>query len=163
MGLILNTPATIEMIAKCNSLFGSGSLSWWRQQPQRGWFTGTTTKKKLHDIAKAINFYPSNGAGSPEGKNWIKWLKQLDGGPVPTPADRLIECIAEALNDTDCVEVIFVVTFTTSQYATVSCAQLGPANGYSKVITVDTPSVQTMKRQVRRRKAARVKSRRKKS
>ncbi len=163
MGLILNTPATIDIVKQCNSLFGSTNLPWWRQSPQRGWFCGTITKKKLHDIAKAINVYPQPGGPlSLEGKRWIIWLKEMDKGSAPTPADRISDCICEAIRDTNCDEIVFCVVPTTALQAIVSCAQVGPSNGYTKLITVETPTVDTMLRQVRRRKAARARSRRKK-
>jgi hypothetical protein len=162
MGLILNTPATLDMIARCNSLFSSTYLPFWRQSPRRGWFCGITTKKTLHDIATAINLYPTAGPGSPEGIRWLKWLQEMDKGSAPTPADRISDCICEALSDTNCDEIVFNVVPTSSQYPTASCSQVGPANGYSKLITVETPTLDTMLRQVRRRKRARTKSKRKK-
>ena len=164
MGLILNTPATINMVTQCNSLFSSSNLPWWRQSPQRGWFCGTITKKKLHEIAKAINLYPQPGGPlSTEGQRWIKWLKEMDKGSAPTPADRIADCICEAISDTNCAEIVFVVIPTTSTDPTVSCAQVGSGSGYTKLLTVETPTVDTMLRQVRRRKAGRPRSRRKKS
>ncbi len=162
MGLILNTPATIEMTEKVNRLFAAENIGWWRRMPQKGYFCGVISKKTLHDIAKVTRTFPSNGETSKEGKNWFKWLKEMDKGPAPTPADQIGDCICEALNDDPaCKEIIFVVVPTSSPQPTVTCSQVGSPSSYSKVITVATPNVETMTRSVARRRA-KIASRRKK-
>lgn len=165
MGLILNTPATIEMTEKVNRLFSSTYIGWWRQSPQKNWFCGETTKKALHDIAAAVRLFPDSGENSNEGKNWFKWLKFMNKGVAPTPATQIVSCICEALDDDPaCMEIIFVVVPTSSTQATVTCSQVGTSSSYSKVITVATPDVNTMSRHfaTRTRAIARKRSARKK-
>lgn len=163
MGLIFNTPATIEMTEKVNSLFSNASIGWWRQTPQRNWFSGVTTKKKLHEIAKTINLFPSNGEASNEGQNWIKWLKEMHKGSGTTPAEQILKIIDHALEDNPkCVEIFFSIIPTSANYATVTPSKVGPPNAYTRLITIETPTLTTMKRMVRRRAAARRKARTKK-
>ncbi len=163
MGLLINTPGTNDMLNRINSLFSAANIGFMRQQPQKGYFCGITTKKKLHEIADLLNQYPSGGKNSPEGKNWIKWLKFMHTGIKPTPAEQIQNCICDGLSDNpNCAEIFFVVVPTSSSDPTVSCSKIGDPNAYTEVITISTPTVNAIKKVIRRKASARRKGRSKK-
>lgn len=132
-----NTACTTAMVQKVNALFSSGNLDWWRRPAHRKWFCGPGPLS-LADIARTTSLFPPGGAGSPAGRRWLQWLKSLEIGVKPTPADRIRQCICRALRDPGCIEIVFVVVPNSIPGTTVSCSHVGTPSAYSEVITITT-------------------------
>ncbi len=175
MGLLWNTKATIDMIARINLEFSgdarlnnpvtgdSPPIKRW--QGMRDLFKAAN-HKELNKIAADGSLFGGGVAGSSEDQSWQSWLSFLGDSSQPNGNhEKLRKAIYQGLDNTQYKEIVFsVLPIAKGGAIKVKQTDATDENGnqYS-VILVETPTVAAVQASIKRRKAARSKSRRKKA
>jgi hypothetical protein len=162
MGLLFNTPQTIEMAARVNREFSANMAVW---KARAAMFDGT---HDLHWIATNVHPPVVPGDAHAQGR-WQVWLKNILHGtacpplipydadfpatvqyPVPagaggsTVGDELVKLFSQALNDGNCAEIVMVIQPDVNVYiaqAETIPANDGVATDYTLAITICTVAV----------------------
>jgi hypothetical protein len=156
MGMIWNSPATVDMIRQVNVQFSGdnglsarhGGTSWsppiryWQQPVIRDQFNGTT-RKNLTNIAT------DNDVTSPlQNSNWMAWLANLgDHAHGSSPHEKLRAAIYKGLNSNKYSEIVFAISpLPDKDKVKVTWDEIGG----TFLITVQTPTYDQMAQSVRR-------------
>ena len=156
MGMIWNSPATVDMIKQVNVQFSGdnglsarhGGTSWsppiryWQQPVIRDQFNGTT-RKSLTDIAT-----DNDVTSLLQNDNWMLWLSNLgDYGHGNSAHEKLRTAIYKGLNSNKYSEIVFAVSpLPDKDKVKVSWSEMGA----TFVITVQTPTYDQMAESIRR-------------
>ena len=157
MGMLFNTDATREMLARINAEFSAANKYIWK-----GRHTDFAGGLKLHGIAKKWGVVPTTG-GAGAKTNWEKWL---DGVLHMTPCDpnltyavpgvttyyppvnptsdvgaELRRLLRKAIRDDFCTEIIMVIQPDTKVCILQSEAIPSGGGYYSLAITLCTMDV----------------------
>ncbi|MBS0517156.1 MAG: hypothetical protein JSR90_00605 [Proteobacteria bacterium] len=156
MGMIFNTPATLEMTAMVNTQFAASNLATWRAR--KGDFNGALN---LHQIAARYGVVPGSAQAQPRWRHWlVNILHQTacsalpaytipgttpygPGGSGSNVGKELTKLMAQALDDPNCEEIVMVIQPHTSVYiaqAETIASQSAPGR-YSLAITLCTMQV----------------------
>lgn len=171
MGMLFNSPATVEMLAKVNHSFGPGNISRWRKPKRLAYFAPTGSgQQKLHDIVDSESIYPDSGSDGSEGTSWTNWLTHLStitqSGGLANVGDDVRSYIYNSLSTNKCKEIIFVVVPSDSDDVTTSAVTFPsqPGNGpFATIITIRTATVASIMAMKRRLAAQRKKAKSKKA
>ncbi len=157
MGMIWNSPATMDMIRQVNLEFSGDStmdasdapkrvvppIAYW--QAQREALFNSTARKHLKDIAS------DNSVTSPtQNGHWMEWLTKLGShSNGNSPHEKLRAAIYKGLDATKYTEIVFsIIPTARGQKVKVSSEAVGAAF----VILVETPPYDTVDASIRRRK-----------
>lgn len=162
MGLLFNSTATVEMLAKVNKSFNSNGIKRWRRKNRIRYFDDASgDPQKLDEVVDSENIFPDSGQDAPEGKKWTAWLQYLHDGSQGGAGDKIRGFILEGLKDPKCAEIAFVVLPSTNAVITATMSKFPTlsANPYLMLVTINTPTVVTILARLKALKARRKKKR----
>jgi hypothetical protein len=160
MGMLFNTPATLEILAVLNYAFNQSRFNELQNANHNGIAWATSLVTKFNGVALgttgsygAINSHPlyvdfDNNATS--GKylsgRWVKWLKHLDSTSVSRPIAA--EIVASIGDTTNCKSIEYYAVPGTSVSSVImfwvpgnAPVTVRPATPYITIITVTTDIV----------------------
>jgi hypothetical protein len=169
MGMLWNSKATLEMMARINLEFSgdtsitaaqspngiSPPIKYWRKLREQ---FNSTTRKELKDLAKENKLFGGGSEASSENANWQTWLTKLGDSGKASAHEDLRAAIYEGLNENKYEEIVFsVLPIAKNNKVKIKTPKPAEHDAATFIIIVETPTYDSVVLSIKARKAARLK------